>query len=767
MGFNFKKISAIASSVLLTGMTMGVAAAANYPAPFVSGGSADVAIVYGTGAGVSALDQVEATNIQSDLSSGVSGGTTSTSGGDSYLFEDNDKFHVGDKIGDVVSTSLDDDELGDLLADSVFVDDDNDEFDYKQQIVMANHQVVLLEDEDDNDEIKIGVKISDGSEVLTYKLDFTDKPEWEDLETSDLTLMGKEYYILDAVNTSGKLTLLDSAVDTVLNEGESKTVLGHDVSISFIGSNEVKFIVDGQTTNALNEGETQKLSDGSYIGVKEILVQDYQGGQKQVEFSIGSGKLVLEDGKKVDLNDDKVNELNVSVSSSGTKLNSVAIQWNAEEDLYIVEDNEELMPGFESVKLSFGGVTFPEEEKISVDYTGNNEIVMKNFPTKESSDDIYLLEFNKTDGATRYLGREGKTLKTSSGATLEFNDSSKADDLFIGTYVSGDDGESYLLRFTDIEDNEEEKNTTTIQYKKDGSWIDLDTDLDDTDDVSIGQVEFNVDGVYPDNKSVFITRANSKVSFNTLVSEEGMLVTLPVSGDGTGATVNLTSGNSNTFDFDLIFQEEDEDDSIGLGQNVTLNLSTTGSDKKSTVAGVTLTSGSSGFEIDNTEVDQYYMYSALATEVKYDYGDDEDSAEIVYHGSESSVQLYITAPEVTVVPGEGLGNVVIMDSEVSSMSDKNLVVVGGSCINSVAANLLGGALCGPAFMSATGVGSGQFLIESMESPYDSSKVALLVAGYEVADTQAASAYLRTQDVDTSVGKKYVGTSSTSAELVVE
>ena len=55
MKINFRKISAIAASALMTGMTLGVAAAANYPAPFVSGGVANVAVVYGTGAGVSSL----------------------------------------------------------------------------------------------------------------------------------------------------------------------------------------------------------------------------------------------------------------------------------------------------------------------------------------------------------------------------------------------------------------------------------------------------------------------------------------------------------------------------------------------------------------------------------------------------------------------------------------------------------------------------------------------------------------------------------------
>ncbi|MCK9570608.1 hypothetical protein M0R72_16790, partial [Candidatus Pacearchaeota archaeon] len=103
--------------------------------------------------------------------------------------------------------------------------------------------------------------------------------------------------------------------------------------------------------------------------------------------------------------------------------------------------------------------------------------------------------------------------------------------------------------------------------------------------------------------------------------------------------------------------------------------------------------------------------------------------------------------------------------EVSSVSSKNLIVVGGSCINSVAANLLGAA-CGADFTEKTGVGSGQFLIQSIASPYSTGKIALVVAGFEAADTVNAATYLRTQTVDTTAGKKYKGSSATSAELMV-
>ena len=79
---------------------------------------------------------------------------------------------------------------------------------------------------------------------------------------------------------------------------------------------------------------------------------------------------------------------------------------------------------------------------------------------------------------------------------------------------------------------------------------------------------------------------------------------------------------------------------------------------------------------------------------------------------------------------------IVKDSEVSSVSGKNLVVVGGSCINTVAAKILGSTtpICTADFTTKTGVGAGQYIIKTVESPYNSDKVAMLVAGYAAADT---------------------------------
>jgi hypothetical protein len=111
-----------------------------------------------------------------------------------------------------------------------------------------------------------------------------------------------------------------------------------------------------------------------------------------------------------------------------------------------------------------------------------------------------------------------------------------------------------------------------------------------------------------------------------------------------------------------------------------------------------------------------------------------------------------------------LGRVSVSDSEVSSVSDKNLIVVGGSCVNSVAADLLGSStpLCGANWESKTGVGAGSFLIETFAR--SGGKVATLVAGYNAGDTTNAATALTTQVVDTSVGNKYTGTSGSSITM---
>jgi len=774
MKINFKKITALAGSLLMTGATMGLAAAAAYPAPFVSNGSANTAVVYGAGA--ASTDLTASANVQVDLQSYEDmTGDTSVVGGDSVKFEKSStKWHLGNGLLEIDSTDVVDDDMPSLLADGKFLDDDNDEFDFSQKVEMNNLTLQMFEDNDYKaDEPTVGIKISNGANILNYTLDFTDEPLWSDLETTDLTLMGKTYYILDT-SSNTTLTLLDSADDTILAEGETATVSGKEVSINFISTSEVILTVDGVNTNSLSEGETQKLTDGTYVGVKDILFDSKDTGISKVEFSIGNGKLILQNNTDVELNEESISDLGVTITNSGTdattKLSKVVLQWDADDDLFVTEDSDVTMPGFETLKLSFGGMVYPLTEEIMVEADGDNSYMLNDFPLERSTEDINLLYTNGTH--MKYIGKDSDEILRTGTSSITFD--GDTDSYFVASWSDGNDAESHLMKATNWK-NQSGKQYVTFQYKKDGVWTDAKTDAELTDTFTLGNVELTVGEVYDDNKTATVTVSNSNtMNFNTLYSKEGLKLYLPYNTTAAGrGAVNLTNNMSAAggmwpTSFTLIAEEEDKDGNIASGKTVNLTLShnTVSEASIETVTGsVSGTGSDSRIEIEDTDVYRSFTYSPLATEVLEDESGDQESVTLNYHGGESYGEVYLTSSEATVTGDGSSGVMYVKDTEVGSVATKNLIVVGGSCINSAAADLVGGAYCGASWTEATGVGSGQFLIKGYADSTITSKMALLVAGYDAADTVNAATYLRNEKPDTS--SEYLGTSATSAELVVE
>jgi len=176
-------------------------------------------------------------------------------------------------------------------------------------------------------------------------------------------------------------------------------------------------------------------------------------------------------------------------------------------------------------------------------------------------------------------------------------------------------------------------------------------------------------------------------------------------------------------------------------------------------------------EVQNTETDMEYAVSTLGT--YYEADDDEKAYLNIWTPMEGQTVYNVYVAEAdSISSSEGssaLGDVLVKDTEVDSVKAKNLIIVGGSCINSAAANVLGvpERTCGEAFTAATTVSAGQFLIKSVSDAYTTDKVAVVVAGYNVADTNNAATYLRTQKPAVDAGQEYIGTSSTEATLQVE
>src|SRR3989344_8727614 len=162
--FNYKKITAILTSAVMIGSSVGFAAAASFPSGFTS---ETPAIVYGAAAKTS--DMTAANSISSYLANKVPTGAPT---GESLMFDKpSTKFHVGRSLLNVKSNALTDSDLPTLLAEGIYIDDDNDEFDYIQKIEMANLNITMFENSEyKSNEPTIGVTVANSGHVLNYSI---------------------------------------------------------------------------------------------------------------------------------------------------------------------------------------------------------------------------------------------------------------------------------------------------------------------------------------------------------------------------------------------------------------------------------------------------------------------------------------------------------------------------------------------------------------------------------------------------------------------
>ncbi len=789
MKFNFKKIASVLASTVMLGSTVALAAAANYPAPFVQSGAADVAVVYGANA--AQTDMVAATDITSNLNSKLlaqSGTSTSSSveGGDFIKLERaTDKFNLGDEMNDFYS-SLDDEELSVVLASGVYQNDDNDEFDFEQSITLSpglDLEHFADSELDENEVPVIGFNLAGSDAILNYTLDFTDNAEaggaWASgnaLETTEITMLGRTYYVVSARNTTDvnhKITLLDTANSATVVEGETSSLVvgatSYDVSVVYISDTNVILNVNGVETNKLGEGDVFKVSTDLYVGVKDILYRAKDTGVSKVSISLGSGKIVLENLQEVQINNEDVSTntdsvLNAYISVDGNDMESITLEWILDDDAWVVPGTDLVLPGFETIKLSTGGFVVGTKEVTSVSPDGDDTIDVSTM-VKDGAVSFNLFYLNSSNTGILGLGEKDshKLVTNSTNSQVRLNETENS--FFVATWISGDDAESYVFEISTIED-EDGKNKTTLKNLADSSDL-VFSEVGKVKDV--GSLQLTLVASSDDAKVATVkASATSGTTYtDRLVTVKGLTLSLPVldtttvAASRTDRMINLTAQPTS---WGMNFTEETKDGDIEDGDSVKVTIAVDGDDglEPTTLAGVTMIETG-----DNTDQYEGYVVSELATKFMQDKPSTGlNDLDVEYHDEEVSADVYVSETGAAVV-AEGAGGTKVLfvkDSEAGSVTAKNLVVVGGSCVNSVAAELLGSALCAADFEASTGVGAGSFLIQTFAR--GDGGVATLVAGYDAADTVNAATYLRTQVVDTTAGKKYKGTSSTSASLVV-
>jgi hypothetical protein len=882
MRFNFRQIAAVGSSLLMVGMTAGLAAAANYPAPFVSGGNADVAIVYGTGTGVSALDVVQAGNIQSSLQTFMSGGTTggsaSTSGEVVSLDTNADRIWLNTSLNSVKSTITKSD-LPTVLGDFSFSGDVTSKVTSAIKLQSGANaggdnsgKVIFTKQPSSSDDPVIGISLGASAtsnplynaSATMSAINFTHA----DSEGEDITLFGQSFTIASETDTTSIVLLKDAAKVDLTSDAPSASVDvgGSQYTIELVSASDTSATI--KVTDSSGNSDSKEINEAASKRVNGIDVAVTNADETNLKLSAtvtaGADKLTLTNGAIVTVgeDDDPIDgTLAYIIGGTGatTEIAVAVFRPDSTSDA-ILPGTSFMDPVFGSFKLDFAGLSSPLDDTtrsmVSVGVAGDDTMTLK-FTEQDGNEKS--IDFAHNESTTWRLADDSNfSYGVREMANLSYNSGGRK------YIVLGNEDYGHLLELYDVYNQTTGSSSITndrVKFKDVFTGETYESTFSSTE----GSGTIDVDGKrytvtfantgetasvqikYPTSDSA---NANTYVVFPTIETSAGALVqileptTINLSNPGNGAPVaasvlQFPDGDgytSATFTYAGIAGGYANWTVTGAGAGLISNFSgnstlltvgtmaynlTTSTTENITT--ITADDPEGAARIDNPAIvvfepkddnseyhavvvdlettpvgnsdngvgvndvlftsDYYHAAATLASDSDITQDVDwfgtlttTDAAESDQKVIDVSIpkgqvyaQLFVGASGAVVTPGGSsggtgpLGDILVKDSEVSSVGSKNLVVVGGSCINSVAAGLVGGALCGSAWTDATSVGSGQFLIQSFARD---SKVALLVAGYDASDTVNAATYLRTKTVDTSVGKKYIGTSSTSAELQV-
>ena len=799
-----KKIVALGIGASMFGATILGAAAADltsYPSPFVKNGVFDAVVVVGGAAATAdvagAIDVAASLQYEMKQETGVvvSGAEVTISDG-VKIERPGVKFQYGDDIENI-DEKLTDDDLPVILADETYSDyegDTDNEEEYTQTLEFADGTgtVVYTPDTEADDE-PIGdyVLFDSGETAYTYTLDFDDPIEFagdsesemeDDFQSTILKIQGNEYTITkvdfngtdETDSVVNEITL--QAGDTVIWLQQGKVLTreiggeSHEIEVIDVSDSEDKcgISVDGSTV-WINVDSTQTVN-GVKIGVTEAVAVHAQLQDTDIcKVNLGAQEVKLKDGDEITVNGVEVDGSNVEIDDATVaQLDSIEITYDPDDDVFIGVDTCWADPVLGNFEVCFGGMSKVTEE-ITIKATGDSaELKFVN----NNGDEIEIPTVYEDDAATVVFGEDydlasntsnGNAMLLANGDLCNVTgNSTECEGILLLTVTDGN--EVHVLEVTNIDWDDLEvdlKDHTAGKTYDDRSTQDADDELD------LGYMEINLD--------ITFSGANSLLTATTIIETGADSVdSLPILATSKSGGIVLDGAANATIRF---YEDYDSSDNSTTTNNAGINISLEPNSDADEIELDTPVSDDSlfdpepiedGSDIESTETE-------WGTIVTWD-SDNQDDLTVLYPEEEADANVFISpvgaeiigaaGGEITAMSINKIGTLGKLDSEVAGQeTNQNMIVVGGPCINTAAAKLMGSdsPLCG----EASGISAGSAVIQLFQN---GDNVAMLVAGYEAAQTRlACNVVVNYDSADiapsfTGTGIEVTGTSLTDLEI---
>jgi len=608
----------------------------------------------------------------------------------------------------------------------------------------------------------------------------------QDVEEEIFFMLGQDFSVVEAKlsdNISMELTMMGGAVHDTLKEGETKTYdidgTPFEVTVVIIAdSNDandesrVKLMINGEVTKQLNEGDTDTLDDGTVVGIDDVLANEgaEEGGEDIVSFYIGANKVVLSDtdmdddnyNSGVEIDEESIEDASVKIKGTYTgdevTISSVSYKLAADSmysgDIYVpagkgvreyLDEQEGMLSDVWDIK--FMGMSQPETTILELAPSGDDAYSLS-FETAEGYEYSFSLVDNR-NGVTFNIGEEvGEEdfIYTEATQTAQPGSITEDDYFLVSTVADQDDAQSRvlswdsidssegILEFSDLADGSSYEVSYTPGDVVDNTALEADTQL------VVGGESYEVWLYTTDNSS------DNAFTLHVDLTGDGN----PAGGDRTNATLKggailaITGENASEINMSLTVLEEFID---GNNTDEVITWEVFGTDATDENVGIR---GFTGVNLDSdkgSDVDKGRTPFGTTVELDDEADDEPETMTVAIPAEQVEALVYVTGGEssASTVGGNTITEVQriqvgksVLDNEVTNVAADNLIVVGGPCVNSVAATLLGISGSAPGCYENFPVDEGQGIIKIVEN---GEKVAVLVAGYSAADTRNAAQVL--------------------------
>ncbi len=629
MKFNFKKIASVLAGTVLMSSTLAFAAAANYPAPFIKSGNADVYVVYGSAPGAT-FDVVAVSDITRNLqlglakqtaTSGTSGASTSASGENYPLFTSSSELFLNNSLNNVVKT-LTPTELPTILADGTF--DGSSTATYEQRIILGDYPVVnFAKQPTDDDDPQYGLRLGTtvGSQYLynaTVTFDQNVNFTHADSKGQEIEVFGQTFTIGSAT-TSTKLILFKSSekiyLDSESNPSQTVTVAGKEYTVSLVAATDTSATV--KITDASGKSEQKEINEAASKKVNGVEVGINSADESTAlnkltaEVIVGADRVTLQDGgaMKIGSDEDTVDGTLIEFrDNSGsrttytgnvTKLTFQATASESDEDA-IVPGGSFVDPIFGSFKVDFSGISTATDatsrEKIQIKNSGNDKATVK-FTNYDNVEKVIEFAYNKTDSASGLM-----QLADADGNLIVTAENQPVNKSFYVVLANKDRGGLYeVTQLTNSSSSTASDDELTLRNVFTGATTDAKASTEGSGTITVEGLSFTYTYVFPQStndraKTVTFnypesTATGDKVYFPTIKTGKGAKVAfykptlINLTREGlSGADIYLPNGDGYT----QVDVEVAGNYSFSFDANGNVSLSGNGSVAAQQSAGVTV-----------------------------------------------------------------------------------------------------------------------------------------------------------------------------------